>query len=80
MDGECEGGREWTRVLTPADLQPTVVQSQTLEGGNLVEGHGSSRVNEGNKLTKSSSERTQAVKDQERTYCDVLILHVPDAL
>jgi len=57
VDGECESGREWARVLAPADLQPTVVEGQALEGSNLVERHGSSRVDEGNELPKPPSGR-----------------------
>lgn len=56
VDGKCESGRKWTGILTPADLQPAVVQGQTLEGGDLVEGHSSGRVDEGNELSRSLSE------------------------
>ena len=54
--GECESGRDWTRVLTPANLQPVVVEGQALERSDLVEGHGGSWVDECNKLSKSSLE------------------------
>ena len=57
VDGERESGRKRARVLTPADLQPTVVKGQALEGSNLVERHSSSRVDEGNKLSKPPSGR-----------------------
>lgn len=79
VDRKCKSGRKWSRVLTPADLQPAVVEGQTLEGGYLVESHSGSRVDEGDELG-SPSERTQGVKDKRTTYCNVLILHVPDAL
>lgn len=50
VDGERKSGGKRARVLTPADLQPTVVQGHALEGGNLIESHGSSGVDEGNEL------------------------------
>ena len=80
VDGERKSGREWARVLAPADLQPTVVKGQALEGSNLVERHSSSRVDEGNELSKSPSGRVQGMENKGNTYRDVLILHVPDAL
>ena len=52
VDRECESGRKWAGVLTPANLQPTVVEGQALEGSDLVEGHGSRWVNEGDELSK----------------------------
>ena len=58
VKGECESGREWTGVLTPADLQPTVVEGQALERSNLVEGHGGGWVNKRYEPSKSSLERS----------------------
>lgn len=79
VDGERESGRKWARILTPANLQPAVVERQALEGSDLVESHSSSWVDEGNEL-ESPSEKIQTVKTEGRTYCNMLILHVPDAL
>ena len=79
MDGERQSGRKWTRVLTPADLQPTVVEGQALDRSNLVESHSGSWVDEGNEL-QPPSESARVIKDKGKTYCNVLILHVPDAL
>ena len=54
VDGEREGGRKRARVLTPTDLQPTVVECQTLKRSDLVEGHSGSRVHKGNELYNRS--------------------------
>jgi len=62
VDGERESWREWARVLTPADLQPTVVKGQALVGSDLVERHSSSRVDEGNELSKPPSGRVQGME------------------
>jgi hypothetical protein len=79
VDGERESWRKWARVLTPADLQPTVVKGQALDRSNLVKSHSSSWVDEGNEL-QPSSESARVAKDKGKTYRNVLILHVPDAL
>lgn len=50
VDGEGEGGRKRARVLTPTNLQPTIVKGQTLKRSDLVEGHGGSRIYKGDKL------------------------------
>ena len=64
MDRECESRGKQTRVLTLPNLQSTVVEGQTLEGSNLVEGYGGSRVDEGNELSKLTLERDQGIKDK----------------
>ena len=47
-DSQGDGRRERTRVLAPANLQPTVVDHQTLQVAQGVEGGGGGRVDEGN--------------------------------
>ena len=56
VDGERESGREWTGVLAPTDLQPTVVEGQALERSDLAESHGGGWVDERNEQSRSSSE------------------------
>ena len=51
VDGECESGRKRARVLAPADLQSAVIEGHALVRSNLVESHGSGRVDKGNKLS-----------------------------
>ena len=43
VDGERESRRERARVLASLDLQSTVVVGQSVEGSDLVEGHGGGR-------------------------------------
>ena len=80
VDGECESGRKWARVLAPTDLQPAVVEGQTLERSDLVERHGGGWVDERYELSESLLEWSSRIKDEGRTYRNMLILHVPDAL
>ena len=50
MDSKSKSGSKRSRVLAPANLEPPVIQSEALEGGDLVEGKGGGWVNEGNEL------------------------------
>ena len=58
---ECGSGR-WARVLVLPDLQATVVEDQSQERRKPVEGHGGSRIDGANELSKLSSERAKAIK------------------
>ena len=73
---------EWTQSARAGGSGPEFLPHSTfsLEGSNLVEGHGGSRVDEGNELSRSSLERNQGINNKGKAYRNVLILHVPDAL
>ena len=43
VDRDCKSQREQARVLASLDLQSMVVMGQSVEGSDLVEGHGGGR-------------------------------------
>lgn len=80
MDGECEGWWQGTCVFAPADLQAAVVEGQTLIGSDLEEGACGSGINEGDKLEWISERWSKGSHTNGKTYGNVFVLHVPDAL
>jgi hypothetical protein len=74
---ECRGQR--TRVLAPANLEPSIVESQSLEGCHLIKGKRSSRIDEGDKLQQGCVNKRSRVKIYS-THSDMFVLHVSQAL
>jgi len=78
MDSEGESRRKGTRVLAPADLQTPVVQRETLVRSHLEESESGCGIDEGDELEVRVS--ICAYEANLKTYSDVLVLHISDAL
>jgi len=80
MDSKGKGGWQRSRILTPADLQATIVQREALVRSNLEECEGSCGVNKSHELKSPSQLNFGKAATARRTHSNVLVLHVSNAL
>lgn len=81
VHSQSECWRDRARILTPSNLQPPVVERQTLIRGDLEEGERRSGINEGDELRNKSVRTHQRVRTAVgKTHRDVLVRHVSQTL